>query len=378
MKNIFCFILTFGLTFVVNAQITFETGTWEQAKAKAKKQKKMIFLDAYTTWCGPCKWLSNNVFTDKAVGEFHNAKFVNYKMDMEKGEGPEFAKKFGVDAYPTLLYFTKEGELAHRTVGAAPAPQLLAISQDATNSKKQYYTLLKQYEKGERKPDFLRNIALAAKSAQVDKSADIITEYMKILSKSDWDKPENAEFVAMAVKNFDSDAWKYMVANKSKFNEEQFQTAISQVLDVEMPKIADNKNEAGMKALQNEITKVLSEEKAGAINRSIENYYRQKTGTEDEKAAEDIKNWSKFNEQAWQIYENETDKAKLEKGLELAKKSIEIEENFYNTDTYAHLFYKLGNKVEALKWANKAIELGKATGEDLAGTQELLKKINQK
>ena len=48
----------------------------------------MIFLDAYASWCGPCKMLQKNVFTKKAVGDFYNSKFINVKMDMEKGEGP--------------------------------------------------------------------------------------------------------------------------------------------------------------------------------------------------------------------------------------------------------------------------------------------------
>jgi thiol:disulfide interchange protein len=88
-KNLF--LLTIAListAFVCNktfAQIKFESGTWSQIKAKAKAENKLIFLDAYTTWCGPCKWMARNVFTNDTVAQFYNATFVNAKIDMEAG-----------------------------------------------------------------------------------------------------------------------------------------------------------------------------------------------------------------------------------------------------------------------------------------------------
>ena len=54
---------------------------------------KPIFIDCYTTWCGPCKYLSTSVFPDKKVGEFYNENFICLKFDMEKGEGLDIAKK---------------------------------------------------------------------------------------------------------------------------------------------------------------------------------------------------------------------------------------------------------------------------------------------
>lgn len=372
MKKTFLLLITLSLAITSQAQITFEEGTWDEIKAKAKKAKKMIFVDAYTTWCGPCKWLSANVFTDKAVGEHHNAQYINYKLDMEKGEGPKFAQDFGVAAYPTLLYFNKDGELAHRLVGALPADQFLVKTKEATEPNKQYYTLLKKYEKGERKVDFLRNIAQAAESAGIDNAGQILKEYLKVLPKKDWEKPENLKFIGMAATSFDSEEFKVFEKNKDKMTTEEFQTVIFGLLDKEMNNVVKSRDVAKMKEMQAKITKYLPEQ-APTLNKNVEKYFNQAIGNTSNIA--ESEDWSELNEAAWKAYEKETDKGKLEQALGWAKKSIEIEENFYNTDTYAHLAHKLGKKEDALKWAEKAIQLGKAAGEDTTETEKLIKKI---
>ncbi|MCF8411653.1 MAG: thioredoxin family protein, partial [Crocinitomicaceae bacterium] len=66
---VFCSLVGFKL--VAQTEINFEKNTTIQAlKAKAKKEKKLIFIDAYTTWCGPCKWISANIFTNKEVADY--------------------------------------------------------------------------------------------------------------------------------------------------------------------------------------------------------------------------------------------------------------------------------------------------------------------
>jgi thioredoxin 1 len=83
--------------------IRFIEADWSKAVAEAKKQKKMIFIDAYTSWCGPCRMLKQNTFTDKAAGDFFNKNFINIALDMEQGDGIAFAQKYQIAAYPTLL-----------------------------------------------------------------------------------------------------------------------------------------------------------------------------------------------------------------------------------------------------------------------------------
>lgn len=105
--------------------IQFVEANWNKALQEAKKQKKMIFIDAYTTWCGPCRMLKQNTFTDKAVGDFFNKNFINIALDMERGDGLAFAEKYQIRAYPTLLIIDADQKSTFVTEGYMPPAQLL-------------------------------------------------------------------------------------------------------------------------------------------------------------------------------------------------------------------------------------------------------------
>jgi len=108
----------------------FFEGNWEAALLQAKKENKLIFVDAYAAWCGPCKWMNANTFPDGQVGQFFNKHFINVKMDMEKGKGPTFGKKYPVSAYPTLFFMDKEGNVKEKVRGARDAKEFLALGKD--------------------------------------------------------------------------------------------------------------------------------------------------------------------------------------------------------------------------------------------------------
>jgi thioredoxin 1 len=115
--------------------ITFIEADWNKALAEAKKQHKLIFLDAYTSWCGPCKLLKKNTFSDKAAGEFFNKNYINVAIDMEKGFGPALLEKYGVNAFPTLLIIDENGKKISFTRGFIPAEVLIEFGKDALAKK---------------------------------------------------------------------------------------------------------------------------------------------------------------------------------------------------------------------------------------------------
>jgi thioredoxin-related protein len=108
--------------------MVFTEGTFAEICAKAKKEKKNIFFDAYASWCGPCKLLKRDVFTTKTAGDFFNKKFINVAMDMEKGEGAALAPVFQITAYPTLLILNHKGEIIGRTMGYQSAEKLIEFA----------------------------------------------------------------------------------------------------------------------------------------------------------------------------------------------------------------------------------------------------------
>lgn len=117
--------------------ISFEhDASWATVVAKAKKENKLIFMDAYTSWCGPCKMLQARVFPDQELGNYFNQNFVSAKFDMEKGEGPTLAQKFGVRAYPTLYFIDPNTQkVVHQVLGYRSVDQLMAIGKVAKGKK---------------------------------------------------------------------------------------------------------------------------------------------------------------------------------------------------------------------------------------------------
>lgn len=110
--------------------IEFSKMRLEAAKKKSSKTGKLIFIDAYTDWCGPCKRMAATTFKDPEVGEFFNKNFVNLKVEMEKDEDRrEIAKRYRVSAYPTLLIIDAEGNLVKSVIGFKNKAQLMAIAE---------------------------------------------------------------------------------------------------------------------------------------------------------------------------------------------------------------------------------------------------------
>lgn len=112
-----------------NGGISFEKMTLEKAKKQAKKDGKLIFIDCYTSWCGPCKRMAATTFQEDDVAKLFNKNFINLKIDIEKDEdGADVARRYRVRAYPTLLIINGDGELVKQTVGFQTGDKLMAFA----------------------------------------------------------------------------------------------------------------------------------------------------------------------------------------------------------------------------------------------------------
>lgn len=146
--------------------ITFEKGTFAQAIEKATGLGRPLFMDCYTSWCGPCKMMSSKVFTLPQVGKYFNDRFVSIKMDMEKGEGKELATRYKVAAYPTMLLIGTDGNVEARIVGARSPQDLVQNIQSALDPVKGYKASKAAYEGGSRTGRALAGYLRAMKMSQ--------------------------------------------------------------------------------------------------------------------------------------------------------------------------------------------------------------------
>ncbi len=131
-----------------------EGTTLEQAAVKAQAENKLIFLDCYTTWCGPCKKMVRETFPQESVGAYMNAKFVNLKIDMESAYGAPLAKKLQVQAYPTFVIFTANAEEINRILGYHDAESFIKVLEEKSQDNSSG-PLQQRWRSGDRDPQFL-------------------------------------------------------------------------------------------------------------------------------------------------------------------------------------------------------------------------------
>jgi thiol-disulfide isomerase/thioredoxin len=142
--------------------ITFEeSATWPEVLKMARAQNKIIFVDAYATWCGPCKMMDRNVFPDEALSAFFDENFINVKIDMESERGTPFGADYEVDAYPSLFFIGPDGSLLKKKVGLTEAPELLSLGQFIVDPAASPVGQLQiRFDAGERDTALLKSLAM--------------------------------------------------------------------------------------------------------------------------------------------------------------------------------------------------------------------------
>ncbi|MGB3343482.1 MAG: thioredoxin family protein [Aequorivita sp.] len=145
MRNILLLLML--LTFAGVQSQGIKWMSMDEALAAQKENPKKIFMDVYTTWCGPCKMLDKNTFSDKNVIEYLNKNYYSVKFNAEgteevtykdftytnpnyqpdrKGRNAQhlFAHALKVNAYPTVVFFRENGDLIQAVPGYRTPPQL--------------------------------------------------------------------------------------------------------------------------------------------------------------------------------------------------------------------------------------------------------------
>ncbi len=376
---------TFLLFFVSHAYtqgdgIEFSTAKWKEILQLAKDSDKLIFMDAYTTWCGPCKMMTRDIFPQKTVGDFYNKNFINVKMDMEKGEGKMLSEKYNVVAYPTLLFIAADGTLVHRVAGYHDESQFLELGETAIDPSKNLAAMKQRYQSGERDPVFLKKYTSLCFDVMDGSHTAVAEEYMA--SQKDWSSEENMEFIQKYTNSADSPMFTFLTENRTAFID-QFgeKNVVRKIQELVYQKIY-NTPDINLDQIK-DLYKKAYPEKAEQLSSHYRMQFYRNRGDRDSFASSAIDHYAKYptkdamelNDVAWTFYEAIDKPEYLNGAVKLAKKSIKLDKGYMNTDTLAALYKKLGKKGKALKTAKKAIKLAKKSNEDYSLTEDLIKEI---
>lgn len=393
--------------------ITYTTDTsWISILNKAKDDNKFIFVDCYATWCAPCKKMEKDVFTNDTLGEFINQKFVAVKIQFDTTaddsrcvkqwyeSAREFTNKYGINKFPTFLFFSPNGDLLHEAVGYHSITDFIKLASNALSPRYQYYTLYKNYLRGYKDyTNMLYFIKHASDLGNKEFAKTLIEDYkFNFLYNLPIDSlftPERIVFLANHVNTSKEIGFKifYQYADRTiavfKHDSILFQrfaalpkeiikyfTLKEEIVDKlwignlpisDDPDWEDFAMQIKLKynghLTQEEMEDIVLEgkvrwhewKKDWPILATIHTDILRKRGEKMDDIA--------VNKHAWKIFLYSNKKTELETALfYLAKyvisdESINVNQIATETDTYANLLYKLGRKVEALHWETRAYKL---------------------
>lgn len=418
--------------------IEFEHGTWKEVLEKAQQSNKPVFVDVYTSWCGPCKKMSKDIFPLPEVGKVYNANFICYQIDAEKGEGIKIAKKYNVKAYPTCLFIKADGNLFYNTIGAMEAKDFIAISNKALtemNDPKPLAIWDKEYaeKKGDAKfiLDYMDKRSIVGMS-----NAMLFDEYLKLMPEEEltseiivkiyMKEGQQMNVNSFAFENLLKYKDKYIgklfgyvnvcllagvmntIHDAAKLKDEQLLAAAMTAYD-EIPKNSTlkQKDEIYMEYYQrtdetdnylkhatnfcsNYLMKITTDsidKKDRIVAQMIEKQINsgalakldstQLTQLKEYTAhAERNRISQSLNDIAWQVFEKVSGLNALQDALLWSKRSLELTpNNALWLDTYANLLYKLGQKDEAVRKEEEVLSLADKKDKGYNGLVETLRKM---
>lgn len=399
------FLIIFQSTEGQKIGIEFEKdAAWDCVIAKAKVEHKYIFVDCYTTWCGPCKVMEDSIYPLKSVGTFYNQNFINakFQFDSTGNDSPEIQaryrdvsflrKKYDIKGYPTYLFFSEDGELVHQDIGASNEQEFIEKGKNALNPETQFFTQLKKYNSGYREPDFLKKLALLSlRALNAPQTSKIARDY--ISSLKNLDNPDDLYFINETTLSVEDTGFIVMTNHFNDFEavlgKEKVRRHLEGLITESELQINDYFEDWGEKEWDSYYS-LLSEEYPLFANNV---FFTLKTIAYERSSnwagyAKTIDNYllknslasEKLNDYAWNIFQNCSDKNILKAALQWSKASFSdqtpIDPNYM--DTYAHLLYKLGKNKAAILWEKKARKIAIENGLGSDGGQDLIDKINRK
>lgn len=363
--------------------LSFEQTSLAEALVKAQKTNKLVFIDAFTTWCGPCKMMTKEVFTDSLVADFFEQNFVNVKLDMEKGEGIAVAERYQVWVYPSLLFLDYTGTVQHRSAAFHNPQDLLALAQTALDSTQNLAAMGKIYAAGNRHKTFLLQY-LKAKSAAFDPDAGrLANEFLK--TEEDLSSPENMELLMQHVDDPYSKSFQFLLKNSPLFEEKYDKRAVKVKIESVFEGYLERHPNLQLGEVQRLYATLYPEGGEELASRYRLDYYRQKDDSENF-ARTAVDHYTRFpshdpdelNEMASIFSEEYQDADLLAMALAWADKAISLQETSYYYYTRAKVLARMGKKKLARSTAEQALQMAQSEGADATLISEFLEGLKRK
>ncbi len=362
--------------------IEFFHGNWKEALEEAAKNDKAIFVDAFTTWCGPCKAMAKNVFTKDEVGKFFNANFINVKLDMESEEGRAFESKYPVSAYPTLFFIDFNGKVIKKVVGGQQPEGLINHGKDALKNNDNSGDLTKEFEAGKRDFDFMIKYIKSLNNAGKP-SLKIANEYL--VNQKDLSEEQIMKFTFESAIEADSKLFESILANKEKYRslvgKEKFndkilkacKATLQKSIEFETPELMIEAIEKGSKGLT---------EGGDVFKYTSQMYYYQTFNNKAEyiKAAENLSKKASNDDKTLRFIAEDfcknykSDLNIIKKATDFAEEAYKINSHFENLMFYCQMLIEANKLDKAIKTAEQALSRAKKK-EEKENTEQIEKFI---
>lgn len=366
--------------------IVFFEGSWVDVLSTAREQRKLIFVDAYTTWCGPCKMMNRNTFPAENVGSLFNESFVNVKLDMEKGEGLSFAARYQVNAYPTLLFLNHKGEIVHKVMGYLSPNELIREARVALKPENSLSGLELAFEQGTRNRDTLMMLATAYHRMEDRRAYEVGDRlFQTIENEKELLEEENWDAIKALTYDISSREFQYLLSKQKKFIRKYgYQPVLDKVYDLlkkaTLSSALTRNDEAYKQALE------IAQSQLKDDNRTsirLQMTYTEATKDWEGYAARASEYFDRFiitqpkelSNAAKNFYLHVANEEYLLKALDWIRQSEAGENAGYNNLIHAQLLGKLGREKEALRQAHRAKRQLELEGADTREVEALIAKL---
>jgi len=362
--------------------IEFNKGNWEAVKAASKAQHKVIFIDFYTDWCAPCKFMAQTIFPLKNVGDFYNKNFICVQINAEKGEGIALRQKYGISAYPTMIFTNDKEEIVYRAIGSTSAGEFIDQGKLALTAPSADFEELKtKYLKNELTKEELYKYYLRVKAQSKPKETkEVFDKYFATAANV---SVEMFQVITTNVDSPDSKAFIYLEEHREDFSKlagkDKVDSYIRRTLIKSVEYNSYKTNEEYVAAKNKLKTQIdLSEKEELSIDI---NYYSEAKDKDRFMAAA-----SKLADKYLQNNDFELSnqiggsmrftlgKDELLVVKSWAERALAIKDNALNNATLAMVYKSLKDKEQALKYINKSLADCERDNEPYTSRVEMFKK----